>query len=108
MYFHSKVDKHTESIFSLFDSSSPRSFVSNAHKPPSFVKSLEPTKYYGVGINRNKLMSYGTIKCIITYKKKIILPSASMVTPMLVGRDLLPKLNVHLCKLKFKYSRGIA
>lgn len=93
---------------SLFDSGSSRSFIRRSLVPFGCEVQV-PSVYRGMG--NVKLNSHGEITCVITFRNRvithrfIILPDAEALVPLLIGRDLLPKLNVHLCRTKRQYSR---
>lgn len=72
---------------------------------PFEVKSeLVPTNLRGMG-NKN-LSTYGYVKCKIVYENRtyfhyfLVLPDEEAIIPFLIGRDLLRKMNIHLCQLK--------
>ncbi|RYE22183.1 MAG: hypothetical protein EOP45_08580, partial [Sphingobacteriaceae bacterium] len=103
-------NKCTELIsrFALFDSGSPISTIRKSYVP--FVNdSRTLTKFKGMG---NKQISMcGFVKCKFVFREHelthdfLILPDEEAAVPLLVGRDLLKKMNIHLCQISNnKYS----
>lgn len=106
-----KQNKCTDLIsrFALFDSGSPVSTIQKSLVP--FVANDDQilTKFRGMG---NKQLSMcGFVKCKFVFRDHVlmhyflILPDEEAAVPLLVGRDLLKKMNIHLCQIeKTKYS----
>lgn len=42
----------------------------------------------------------------IVFHDLLVIPDEEAIVPLLIGRDLMPKLNVHLCRTKRSYTRG--
>lgn len=104
-------NKCTEPIscFTLFDSGSPRSFISNSLVPFNLSSEGTLTQLYGMGNKR--LSTYGTVKCKILFRAHelihdfIVLPDDETIIPLLIGVDLLNRMRIHLCQLpKIKYN----
>lgn len=100
----------SENCVSLFDSGSGRSFVRKSLVPyMSDKKRLTP--YRGMGNTR--LSTYGQILCKVIFRNQsvthvfTVIPDDEALVPLLVGRDVLPKLGIHLCQIKKKYKRGV-
>lgn len=94
----------------LFDTGSPVSFVRRSMVPFEVNRVSTVSTYRSVGGKR--LCTYGTVKCKFVYARHrlihyfIILPDEQMLLPMLVGRDLLRKMRIHLCQLmERKYNK---
>lgn len=89
---------------SLFDSGSPTCFVKQSLVPFIITSKTFASRYNGIG--NNKLSTYGTIFCDIEYRGKIygqyfyILPDTEAIVPLLIGRDLMEKMNIHLCQIE--------
>lgn len=111
-FFDIEQNKCTEVMkrIALFDSGSPASFVRKSWVP--FMQNKTSlTSYRGLG--NKKLSTYGTVKCKFEYRKRklthdfIVLSDEEAVVPLIVGRDLMTRLNVHLCDVgKNQYSTG--
>lgn len=92
------------SIRALFDSGSPTSIIKRSLVPFEVKGEPVPTNLRGMG-NRN-LSTYGYVKCKIVYENRtyfhyfLVLPDEEAIIPFLIGRDLLRKMNIHLCQLK--------
>ena len=95
-------------VCSLFDTGSPRSFISKSIVPMMFLDRACNSGYRGLG--NTHLTSLGQEKCRLRFRKKtvihtlIILPEEEIAWPIIAGRDLLEKLNVYLCELPYQYS----
>lgn len=67
-------------------------------------------KYRGMG---NKYLStYGFVTCIVELRKRdykhdfLVLPDNEAVLPFLIGRDLMTKMDIHLCQMVKRYSKN--
>lgn len=107
-----KQSKRTvQLILSLLDSGSPRSFIKRSVVPFKMSSELKPTKYRGVG--NKQLFSYGAVLCKINLKGQeishrfLVLDDSDLSMPVLIGRDLLNKFRIFLCKFrsKIQYSK---
>ena len=93
-------------VFSLFDSGSPRRFINENLVSISLFQKLENSGYCGLG--NSALLSLGRINCRIKYRKNeikhefIILSKNCMSRPIIIGRDVMPKLKVTLAILQHK------
>lgn len=63
------------------------------------------------GMGNKNLSTYGFVYCKIVFKncvylhKFFVLPDDEAVVPLLIGRDLLHKMNIKLCQLiDYRYS----
>lgn len=92
----------------LFDSGSPVGTIQKSYVP--FVNDDRIlTKFKGMG---NKQLSMcGFVKCKFVFREHelmhdfLILPDEEAAVPLLVGRDLLRRMNIHLCQISSnKYS----
>lgn len=93
----------SKNCVSLFDSGSGHSFVRKSLVPfASEEKKLTPFR----GMGNSRLSSYGKILCKVTFRNKsvthvfTVIPDDESLVPLLVGRDLLLKLEIHLCQIK--------
>lgn len=104
-------DKCTELIsrIALFDSGSPVSTVKRSYVPFLVNSDRKLSGFRGMG---NKTLSmYGFVKCQFVFREHIVthnflvLPDEEAAVDLLVGRDLLKKMNIKLCQIKeIKYS----
>ena len=103
------VKKFHSYVYSLFDSGSPTSFISETFVPDGAAKKASPSGYKGLG--NKPLSSLGHIVCNIGFRHKIIshrfiiLSKSDMDWPIINGRDALDKLNVHLYHSFYLYSK---
>lgn len=93
---------------SLFDSGSPISFIRKSLVPIKFDEQRGKENYFGMG--GGNIKPCGHIRCKITFRgvsathEFIIVPDEKSVSPLIVGRDLLSRLNIGLCLFKIRYS----
>lgn len=108
-----KQNKCTEltPLVGLFDSGSPVSCVKKSLVPFPVKSDKTMTRFRGMGNKR--LSMYGYIKCQFVFGEHnlthffIVLPDDQAAVPLLIGRDLLRKMNIHLCQIKpMKYNRN--
>ena len=105
------LDRRTDviKVFSFFDTGSPISCVKRSIIPFSFGIKPQKTKFRGIG--NKAIISLGLIKCEIYFKKHrivhtfLVLPDEEDVVPMLIGRDLMFKLNVKLTQSIYIYKK---
>lgn len=96
-------------IASMFDSGSSISVIRRSLVPFG-CGAKKPSFYRGMG--HFKLHTYGTVDCALRFRdrtvfhKLVIIPDGEALVPLLIGRDLMPKLNVHLCRTRRSYTRG--
>lgn len=88
------------SCFALFDFGSPVSFIQRSFVPFKLEERLTMTSYRGL---ENKFLStYGYMKYTFVF-----LPDAEAVGPLVVGRDLLNKTRIGLCRMKPKIKYNV-
>lgn len=105
-----KQNECTELILrsALFDSGSPVSCVTKSWVP--FIVNSDRILIPFRGMGNGQLSMYGLVKCKFVFREHnlthyfLILPDELAAVPLLVGRDLLRKMNIHLCQLKTEYS----
>lgn len=95
----------------LFDTGSPVSFIRRSLVPVEVNGAKRVTSFKGMGNKR--ISTYGNVTCAIGFREHalrhefIILPDEESPVPMLVGRDLLRKMRIHLCQLaNYQYSKN--
>lgn len=99
-------NKCTELIdcVSLFDTGSRNSFIQRSLVPFDNYRIKTLSSFTGVGNKR--ISTYGFVKCHLIFKNCkfthniIVLPDDESVVPLLIGRDLLDKMNIRLCRVK--------
>lgn len=97
-------------IYSLLDSDSPKSFIKYSQVPFKINKVPKPSIYRSIGNYQLKILD--EIVCGINigneiiYYKLFVLPDEDISVLLIIGRDLLYRLNIFLCKLKRIYSKS--
>lgn len=101
--FRNNVDVLSKcSLFALFDSGSPASFVRASRAPEPLWKHKDATiktSYYGV--NKSPVFAYCKIPCEITFRNRIktvplyIVRDDTIGMDILLGRDCLKKFNIY-------------
>lgn len=101
------VSSPFSNVYSLFDTGSPRSFISE-QVVPRIECHPKLSEYRGLGNGR--LTTLGQVECLIRFRRSfvqhsfIIIPSNQTAWPMIIGRDLLEKLKVNLSYKRCAYS----
>ena len=101
-------DRIFTTYLSLLDTGSPLSFMRKKDIPYSISCNPRNTSLRGIGDFQIEILN--TILCEVTLlNTKIqhvfyVIPDNYINIPILIGRDLLLKLNISLCKFKYNYS----
>lgn len=95
-----------KSVFSLFDSGSPRCFTRRSLLPAFKGQSLSKTGYK---LGNIELMSYGKVPVFVKLSNKIVkhetfvVPDELLFTPLIFGRDFFRKAGIKLVCMKQSY-----
>lgn len=101
-------EKTQSRVYCLFDSGSPKSFISE-----ELIPNITCNPHFSGfrGLANQSITSLGHAEGRVTFRNTsvyhsfIILPKSQTAWSMIAGRDLLKKMNIHLHYVSYRYSR---
>ena len=96
-------------LFSLLDTGSPITCIRESNVPQKIEKLKKPTAFRGLGGKTINMIGPVEAEVKLGNKKILhcffVLPDNETKVPLLIGRDILLKLNIFLCQKSYKYNK---